>query len=64
MVHNHGVPDENVIVFMYDDVATAPNNPTKGIIVNRPNGTDVYHGVLKDYTKDDVNPKVGRNSDY
>uniref|UniRef100_A0A8C5WWR5 Legumain n=2 Tax=Laticauda laticaudata TaxID=8630 RepID=A0A8C5WWR5_LATLA len=32
------------------------SNPTKGIIINRPNGTDVYKGVLKDYTNDDVTP--------
>lgn len=27
------------------------SNPTPGIIINRPNGSDVYHGVPKDYTK-------------
>jgi legumain len=25
-------------------------NPTKGIIINHPNGKDVYKGVPKDYT--------------
>lgn len=25
-------------------------NPTPGIVINRPNGTDVYKGVPKDYT--------------
>ena len=25
-------------------------NPTPGIVINRPNGSDVYHGVPKDYT--------------
>jgi len=42
-------------VFMYDDIAYADENPTKGIVINKPNGTDVYHGVPKDYTGDDVN---------
>ena len=32
-------------------------NPTKGIIINRPNGPDVYKGVLKDYTGKEVTPK-------
>ncbi|XP_078350172.1 legumain-like isoform X2 [Oculina patagonica] len=32
------------------------SNPTPGIIINKPNGTDVYHGVPKDYTELDVNP--------
>lgn len=27
-------------------------NPTKGIVINRPNGSDVYAGVPKDYTKE------------
>lgn len=26
-------------------------NPTKGTIINRPNGDDVYHGVPHDYTR-------------
>ncbi len=25
-------------------------NPNKGVIINRPHGKDVYHGVPKDYT--------------
>lgn len=27
-------------------------NPTPGILINRPNGSDVYKGVPKDYTGD------------
>ncbi|KAK3411216.1 hypothetical protein EUGRSUZ_J03189 [Eucalyptus grandis] len=46
----NGLKDENIIVFMYDDIARNKNNPTKGIIINKPNGPDVYHGVPKDYT--------------
>lgn len=29
-----------------------PSNPTPGKVINRPNGTDVYEGVPKDYTGD------------
>ncbi|KAF8007651.1 hypothetical protein BT93_K1599 [Corymbia citriodora subsp. variegata] len=46
----NGLKDENIIVFMYDDIANDENNPTKGIIINKPNGPDVYSGVPKDYT--------------
>uniref|UniRef100_A0A7N5JE25 Legumain n=1 Tax=Ailuropoda melanoleuca TaxID=9646 RepID=A0A7N5JE25_AILME len=53
IVHRNGVPDEQIVVMMYDDIAYNDENPTKGIIINRPNGTDVYKGVLKDYTSDD-----------
>ncbi|XP_048139926.1 vacuolar-processing enzyme-like isoform X1 [Rhodamnia argentea] len=48
----NGLKDENIIVFMYDDIAGSKYNPTKGIIINKPNGPDVYHGVPKDYTGD------------
>ncbi|XP_068942167.1 legumain [Petaurus breviceps papuanus] len=52
IVHRNGIPDEQIIVMMYDDIADDKENPTKGIIINRPNGTDVYKGVLKDYTQE------------
>ncbi|KAK7395749.1 hypothetical protein VNO78_16316 [Psophocarpus tetragonolobus] len=47
-----GLKDENIIVFMYDDIAHNPLNPEPGIIINNPNRTDVYIGVPKDYTGD------------
>uniref|UniRef100_A0A803PBB8 Legumain prodomain domain-containing protein n=1 Tax=Cannabis sativa TaxID=3483 RepID=A0A803PBB8_CANSA len=49
-----GMKDENIIVFMYDDIANSPENPHPGIIINSPNGSDVYHGVPKDYTGENV----------
>ena len=54
IVKKHGIPDERIIVFMKDDIAHNPENPHPGFIINRPKGTDVYHGVPKDYTKMDV----------
>lgn len=57
ILHKHGIPEENIVVMMYDDLADNSENPTKGIIINKPNGSDVYHGVPKDYTKDDVTPE-------
>ncbi|TQD84266.1 hypothetical protein C1H46_030197 [Malus baccata] len=50
-----GLKDENIIVFMYDDIAYNPENPRQGVIVNKPNGRNVYKGVPKDYTGTDVN---------
>ncbi|TVU20161.1 hypothetical protein EJB05_36359, partial [Eragrostis curvula] len=50
-----GLKDENIIVFMYDDIANNTENPWPGVIINHPNGTDVYAGVPKDYTGEDVN---------
>ncbi|KAL2940191.1 Vacuolar-processing enzyme [Bienertia sinuspersici] len=49
-----GLKDENIIVFMYDDIAYHKENPRPGIIINSPYGHDVYAGVPKDYTGEDV----------
>jgi legumain len=57
ILHKHGIPDENIVVMMYDDIANSPENPTKGVIINHPNGSDVYKGVLKDYVGKDVTPE-------
>jgi len=57
ILHAHGIPDERIIVMMYDDIANNTANPTKGIIVNHVDGEDVYHGVPKDYVGRDVTPK-------
>ncbi|CAH8361980.1 unnamed protein product [Eruca vesicaria subsp. sativa] len=40
---------------MFDDIAKNKENPRPGIIINSPNGDDVYSGVPKDYTGYDVN---------
>nr|AIZ77505.1 legumain-protease-precursor [Platynereis dumerilii] len=57
ILSGHGIPDERIVVMMYDDIAYSEENPTPGIIINHPNGSDVYGGVPKDYTGDDVTPK-------
>ncbi|CAI0409120.1 unnamed protein product [Linum tenue] len=49
-----GLKDENIIVFMYDDIAYNVENPRPGVIINSPHGDDVYKGVPKDYTGEDV----------
>lgn len=42
-----GLQDENIIVFMYDDIANNEDNPRPGVIINDPRGEDVYAGVPK-----------------
>ena len=42
-----GLKDENIIVFMYDDIAFDKSNPRPGVIINKPDGDDVYEGVPK-----------------
>ena len=50
VLHGHGVPEDNIIVMMYDDIAYNQRNPYQGKIFNRPNGSDVYKGVPKGKT--------------
>ncbi|XP_064464816.1 legumain-like [Ornithodoros turicata] len=57
VLHNHGIPDEQIVVMMYDDIAYNENNNYPGIIINAPNGPNVYLRVPKDYTGDDVTPQ-------
>ncbi|KAL9242885.1 hypothetical protein vseg_016843 [Gypsophila vaccaria] len=52
-----GLKDENIVVFMYDDIADNELNPRRGTIINSPNGEDVYAGVPKDYTGEQVTAK-------
>ncbi|XP_060795148.1 legumain-like [Neoarius graeffei] len=54
VAHRNGIPDEQIVVMMYDDIATNKENPFPGNIINVPNGPNVYPGVLKDYTGADV----------
>ncbi|KAJ0564897.1 putative legumain protein [Helianthus annuus] len=49
-----GLKDENIVVFMYDDIASSPLNPRPGTIINNPKGDNVYAGVPKDYNGEHV----------
>ena len=53
-LHKHGIPDQNIIVMMYDDIAFNEDNPYQDNIINRPLGPNVYNGTPHDYTQGDV----------
>ncbi|XP_072167952.1 legumain-like [Diadema setosum] len=57
VLHQHGIPEEQIIVMMYDDIAYNEENPKPGVIINKPDGPNVYSGVPKDYTAEDVTPE-------
>ncbi|CAN7938800.1 unnamed protein product [Ixodes hexagonus] len=57
VLHNHGIPDERIVVMMYDDIAFNEENPTPGVIVNHINGSNVYLGVPIDYSGEEVSPE-------
>ncbi|KAI3971304.1 hypothetical protein MKX01_008148 [Papaver californicum] len=47
LLRKGGLKEENIVVFMYDDIATSDLNPKPGVIINHPQGQDVYAGVPK-----------------
>ncbi|KAJ8767654.1 hypothetical protein K2173_018212 [Erythroxylum novogranatense] len=55
LLRRGGLKEENIVVFMYDDIANHELNPRPGVIINHPQGDDVYAGVPKDYTGEHVN---------
>ncbi|XP_066902451.1 legumain [Halyomorpha halys] len=58
---NKGVPKDRIITLMYDDIAFNTLNPYRGKIINEPNGTNVYEGVVIDYKGNDVSVDTFRH---
>ena len=57
LLRKGGLKEENIVVFMYDDIAMHELNPRPGIIINHPQGDDVYAGVPKVITFLSLNKK-------
>ncbi|KAK9969041.1 hypothetical protein ABG768_027252 [Culter alburnus] len=57
IIKKHRIPDEQIVVMMYDDIAYNRQNPTDGVIVSVVNKSNVYLGVQKDYTGMDLTPE-------
>ncbi|GFS18991.1 vacuolar-processing enzyme [Elysia marginata] len=53
-----GIPEEQIIVMAYDDIAQADRNPFKGQVFQSYDLYDVYKGVSIDYKGDTVNKKT------
>lgn len=63
VVRRHGIPAENVVLMMFDDVAWHERNPYPGSLYNRPANSsaeaiDVYKGCHIDYTGVEVTPET------
>lgn len=59
VIRAKGIPAENIILMMYDDVASSLSNPFPGKLFNKPSdgeGYDVYAGCEIDYRGEDVTP--------
>merc|ERR1712032_1105942 len=61
VVKAKGIPEENIIVMAYDDIANSPSNPFPGKLYNKPDptgpGVDVYAGCNIDYKGSQVTPE-------
>lgn len=57
IMKNNGIPEDQIILFSYDDVASASQNPFPGQLFNKPDGEDVYAGCNIDYRGKDVTPE-------
>ena len=53
-----GFSKNQIILLAYDDIAYHPKNPFPGEIYDRPDGPNVYEGVIVDYTYNEVNPET------
>jgi len=54
---NNGFSKDHIILFAYDDIAYDRKNPFPGEIYNRPDGPNVYSGVIIDYSFNTVTPE-------
>ena len=54
---DNGIPESNVILFAYDDIANSSSNPIPGEIFNKPNGPNVYNSSAIDYKGAAVTPQ-------
>lgn len=57
IMKKNGIPDDHIIHFAKDDIASNSRNPFPGKIYNKPNGQDVYEGCQIDYKGNDVTPE-------
>jgi legumain len=56
IMKKNGIPEENIVLMMYDDIAHNEENPTPGVVINHPSGPNVYEGIKIDYTGITVTP--------
>lgn len=61
LLRRNGVSDDNIILMVYDDVPTVPENPLRGDIHNVPKGQNLRSGALVDYSGADVTAATFKN---
>ncbi len=54
MLRENGVPDDKIILMIYDDIPYLQENPIKGDVHNIPAGENLRYGAVVDYSGDEV----------
>ena len=49
LLKDNGVPDDHIILMLYDDIPAAPQNPVKGDVHNMVGGANIRFGAQVDY---------------
>lgn len=61
LLRQNGVDDNNIILMVYDDVPTIPENPLRGDVHSIPKGQNIRSGAVVDYTGANVTAATFRN---
>jgi ABC-type branched-subunit amino acid transport system substrate-binding protein len=56
-----GLPDDQIILVLADDLATSPSNKKPGVVVNDPNGVNLYQNVKVDYKLNNISSQAIAN---
>lgn len=57
----NGLPDDQIILILADDIAQSASNPYKGVIKNSLNGENLYQNVVIDYKLNDLTSEDLKN---
>lgn len=60
MLKEIGIPDDHIILLIYDDVPLAPENPLRGDIHNTPKGSNLRPDAVVDYAGSSVTARTFR----
>ncbi|PKL57568.1 MAG: hypothetical protein CVV34_06825, partial [Methanomicrobiales archaeon HGW-Methanomicrobiales-5] len=61
MLRENGVPDDHIILMVYDDIPTLPENPVTGDIHHQPKGKNLRNGAMVDYEGREVTSATLKN---
>ncbi|CAD5234020.1 unnamed protein product [Bursaphelenchus xylophilus] len=58
ILRERGVPSQNIITMVCNDIANDTNNPYEGMVFNEPNGPNLLEDAKMDYQGKDVSPQT------